>query len=45
MITSIKLMESVECMYEKVSHYLTVYPVTLLHFVLPYVTFEVSMET
>ena len=38
-ITSIKSMESMECMYEKVSRYLTAYPVTLLRIPLPYVTF------
>jgi hypothetical protein len=38
-ITSIKSMESIECMYEKVSRYFTAYPVTLLRFALPYVTF------
>ena len=38
-ITSIKSMESMECMYEKVSCNLTAYPVTLLPFALPNVTF------
>ena len=37
-ITSIKSMESM-CMYEKVFSYLTAYPVTLLRFTIPYVTF------
>ena len=32
-------MESMECMYEKMSCYFTVFPVTLLRFALPYVTF------
>jgi hypothetical protein len=38
-ITSIKSMESMECMYEKVFRCLTACPVTLLRFVLLYVTF------
>ena len=38
-ITSIKSMESMKCMYEKVSRYFTACPVTLLRFALPYVTF------
>ena len=30
-IMSIKLMESMECMYENVSRYLTVFPITICH--------------
>ena len=38
-ITSIKSMESLDSMYEKLSRYFTACPVTLLRFALPYVTF------
>ena len=38
-ITAIKSMESMDCMYEKVLRYFTACPVTLLRFALPYVTY------
>ena len=39
LIMSIKSIESMECMYEKVSRQFTACPVTLLRFALRYVTF------